>query len=689
MKKIFSTMFLAALPMLLLAQGWPANYGGVMLQGFYWDSYNDSRWTRLEAQADELAEFYDLVWVPQSASCNGTSMGYDDLYWFTNYNSSFGNETQLRSMISTFKGKGLGTIADVVINHRKSLSGWLTFPRETYNGVTYQLLSTDVVANDDNGQTKTWADNNGYTLSSNNDSGEGWDGMRDLDHHSANVQTNVKAYLHFLLEDLGYAGFRYDMVKGYSPAFTGTYNADAQPEFSVGEYWDGNANTVKNWLNGTKVDNVIQSAAFDFPFRYTCRDAFNNNQWSKLSTGGVCTDASYKRYAVTFVENHDTQYRDANNPNDPITKNITAANAYMLAMPGTPCVFLTHWNTYKNNIKNMIYVRKMVGITNQSGTQAMVSTNNYHAQLTTGTAGKLMVVIGSGYTPSATQYTKVISGQYYSYYVNNDIDFPWVDKPSATYSAPFYATLTALSAQADAQLVYTTDGTEPTAASTAVTSGTKLQISQATVLKVGLLVDGAVKNVITRNYTWEEAFTPYTATVYVKDPTAAPNNWPSVNIHAWDMSGKTTNVLTDTWPGKTITDTKVINGTKFYYREFTIPDAEYTFGVVINWGTSSTASSHQTVDVTDINHDIYLEIATQTNKFEVNDITDQYSGTVVPGDVNGDGQVTIADANAVIFIILNGTDSVDAATLALADVNGDGQVTIADANAVISIILGN
>ena len=113
MKKIFTTALVAMLPMLMLAQGWPANYDGVMLQGFYWDSFNETRWTRLEAQADELAEFYKLVWIPQSADCGGTSMGYDDFYWFPgHYNSSFGSETQLRSMINTFKAKGIGTIAD-------------------------------------------------------------------------------------------------------------------------------------------------------------------------------------------------------------------------------------------------------------------------------------------------------------------------------------------------------------------------------------------------------------------------------------------------------------------------------------------------------------------------------------------------------------------------------------------------
>ena len=52
MKKILTSAFVVMLPLLMLAQGWPANYNGVMLQGFYWDSFNETRWTRLEAQAD-------------------------------------------------------------------------------------------------------------------------------------------------------------------------------------------------------------------------------------------------------------------------------------------------------------------------------------------------------------------------------------------------------------------------------------------------------------------------------------------------------------------------------------------------------------------------------------------------------------------------------------------------------------
>ncbi|MBQ9644998.1 MAG: alpha-amylase, partial [Prevotella sp.] len=312
MKRLFFLLLAAAAFTGMQAQGWPSRYDGVMLQAFYWDSFDDTNWAVLQSKADELSGTFDLVWLPQSGNCGGTSMGYDDLYWFNDYNSSFGNEQQLRSLISTFKEKNIKTIADVVVNHRKSNSGWFGFPTETYKGQTYSMGPADVCANDDNGKAKTEADRLGVSLGA-NDTGEGWDGMRDLDHTSDNVQRCVKAYLDFLKNDLGYAGFRYDMVKGYAARFTGLYNASAQPEFSVGECWDGTT-TIRNWIEGTKTDDQIQSAAFDFQFRYTVRNAMNNGAWNRLAeqndgnwplVSSSQDGGKYRRYAVTFVENHD------------------------------------------------------------------------------------------------------------------------------------------------------------------------------------------------------------------------------------------------------------------------------------------------------------------------------------------------------------------------------------------------
>ena len=394
-----------------------------MLQGFFWDSYNDTRWARLEKQADDLATTFDLVWVPQSGNCGGQSMGYDDLYWFDNYSSSFGDEEQLRSMIKTFKQKGIGTIADVVINHRKNVSNWVDFPKETYKGVTYQMTSTDICADDDGGDTTKWATSNGYKLSSNNDTGEGWGGMRDLDHKSENVQKIVKAYLGFLLNDLGYTGFRYDMVKGYSASYTKLYNESAKPKFSVGECWDS-SNTIKNWINGTGK----QSAAFDFQFRYTIRNAINKGDWTYLAKQNegswplVSNDyesGTYRQYAVTFVENHDTEKR-SNAAQDPIKKDTLAANAYLLAMPGTPCIFLTHWKAYKQELANMVAVRKAVGITNTSDYEQAASNKDYYAVQVKGSKGKLLAVVGTkaaSYEPGSG-WKKAVSGYHYVYYVS-------------------------------------------------------------------------------------------------------------------------------------------------------------------------------------------------------------------------------------------------------------------------------
>ena len=55
---------------------------------------------------------------------------------------------------------------------------------------------------------------------------------------------------------------------------------------------------------------------------------------------------------------------------------------------------------------------------------------------------------------------------------------------------------------------------------------------------------------------------------------------------------------------------------------------------------------------------------------------------VLPGDVNDDGEVSIADVNALIGMILSGQ------LLPRGDVNGDGEVNIADVNALIDILLG-
>ena len=623
MKKIYSTLVALLATANMFAQGWPADHSGVMLQGFYWDSFSDSKWTNLEAQAPELGQYFNLVWIPQSANCGGKSMGYDDLYWFSNYESSFGSENELRSLIKTFKNNGIGTIADVVINHRKNVSTRFDFPVEIYKGVTYEMKSTDICANDDGGKTKKEADKQGVKLSSNNDTGDDWDGMRDLDHSSENVQTIVKAYLDMLLNDFGYAGFRYDMVKGYSGKFTGIYNTATKPSYSVGEYWDGDVSKVKNWLESTKVNEEITSAVFDYPIRYVVRDAIKGN-WSNVKTDGLANDNSYKQYAITFVENHDTEYRSSSEQQDPIRKDTLAANAYILASCGTPCVFYKHWIDCKQDIKAMFNARQLAGITNTSNTTFNAyKGEGYNGIMTTGTKTSLLAIVG----PNANKfevsnaYAEILNGYHYRYFMSKKANVAWVNLASGEYEGVQKAKLVAVSNKDNAQLVYTTDGTEPTASSKKAESGEEIELPIGeTTLKVGLLVDGAVSSVITRTYqiTKPVEFEPYDITVYANADQVGWND--GFNFWAWCEKPDENLTTTKKWPGDKVTQCKEIEGKKWYYQTYKIKSKNYKVSFVFSTGTGSP----QTVDFTNINKDTYLEVLNEKNNeghYKIKDVT--------------------------------------------------------------------
>lgn len=603
----------------LNSQGWASDYSGVMLQGFSWDSYNESQWKVLEKQADELKNYIDLVWLPQSGKCLETTqvMGYMPYYYF-NQNSSFGSEAELRSLITKFKAAGIGAIADVVINHRNT-EGWYTFPAETYKGVTYQMQSTDICKNDDGGTTATQAATDGVSLSQNNDEGTDFGGCRDIDHKSENVQKVIKAYLKYLKDDLGYTGFRYDMVKGFDGSHVADYNDATGVEYSVGEYWDGN-DKIESWINRTNK----KSAAFDFQFRYNVRDAVNgaangkvttSSDWSKLnSNDNLMHDANYRRYAVTFVENHDTQYRSETEQNDPLRKDTIAANAYMLAMPGTPCIFQPHWNAYKSEIKEMIAARKYAGITNMSNYANKQSKKTLYVNEVTGTKHKLLVAVGNdaaGYA-GETGYTKILSGYHYAYFLSNDAETSWTSMPSGSYEEGFKTTLTAVSQTEGAKLVYTLDGSTPTAKSTTVESGKEISINGTCTLKVGLLVNGEVRNIATHQYTIEK-FKAYKFMVYVN---ADAVNWKPLYCYTWKGANSD-------WPGEEMTETKTIGGKTWYYKEVSIDNATELVNVIFNNGKDKP----QTVDIKGLTSTAYFEIETskEGKNYKVKDVTAEYN----------------------------------------------------------------
>ena len=88
---------------------------------------------------------------------------------------------------------------------------------------------------------------------------------------------------------------------------------------------------------------------------------------------------------------------------------------------------------------------------------------------------------------------------------------------------------------------------------------------------------------------------------------------------------------------------------------------------------------------------IYERNGNKNNATYVDDFTLYYTGVeggpldFIQGDVNNDMEVNIADINAVLDVIMNGTT--DEALQKRSDVNVDGEINIADVNMVINIIL--
>lgn len=655
MKKLFTTILASLAVTCVMAQGWPANYGGVMLQGFYWDYYNNSEemgengwatWTGLESHASELEGYIDLIWVPNSARTkndwcvdNGylKDMGYMPCWWLNHDNTIFGNTSELKSMISTYKSKGIGIIEDVVINHKNGENDWCDFPNEHVVGTkgTYDLNWTlaDICHNDNGGYVRTMFDVTGAS-----DTGDDFDGCRDLDHTGTNVQQNVKTYLDYLQNELGYTGFRYDMVKGYGPQYVGMYNAYAKPTFSVGECWD-NIDGTTWWVNGTKQNGIIQSAAFDFPLKFLINTAFNgnfsgdalkNNLWG-LSMAG---NTSYNRYSITFVDNHDT-YRDESIPMHNAS-HILAANAFILAMPGTPCLFLPHWKQYSSDLKKMIAARKAAGVNNQSVIEEVQGLSGGIGYKVTGANGSILITLGyvSGGVPEG--YKVVVAGddtnRDFCFYVSNNISddvlavrpsssntnlgSPCVDMPSGTY----YQTVTVNVSPSDnfTTLVYTTDGSEPTMSSSTITAeGMAFTYNTEGVhtLKVGVKGESSVTNIQTYRYNITNSILS-DITIYVradKEP---------LYLYAWDANG----TLTSDWPGTQLSAKKSANGVNFYYMTFPKPTSDYTLNYILNQGSDDT----KTPDQVGIASDIFTAHGNGTAE----ELTNTYAGATIAAPID-------------------------------------------------------
>ena len=409
--------------------GVPAECEDVMLQGFYWDShketkYGRTKWADLLKDTAVISENFDLVWFPPSAQSTG-GVGYYHTC-LSKQGGAWGQKTSLVNLIAALHRGGVKILGDIVINHRGSYGGWCSFLADDFGGEygSFQFTQQHICKGD---ECFSSSDSECYAASKeergNADTGTNDAGCRDLDHTSEYVQSWAKTYVRWMIEVMKYDGFRYDMTLGYHGRYLSMYNEASNPYLSVSECWES-IDRQKQHLEEADYNTMV----FDFQQKYELSKAIVGNDYTKLlKNSNTFRGQGLERYAVTFIDNHDTFERDSYGSQQFGGKDldkaetkaqIMQANAYILMMPGVPCVFWPHWYKYREEINKLIKIRRMAGIHSESKIVEESASKTAYSATVEGHRGKVILRLGKDRDMTRPEgYGCCAEGDYYSVYV--------------------------------------------------------------------------------------------------------------------------------------------------------------------------------------------------------------------------------------------------------------------------------
>lgn len=325
---------------------------GVMYQAFYWDYPEDRLYKELAEKAGDLATLgISGVWMPPAAK--GTSpqdVGYGSYdYWDLGefdqkgtIRTRYGTREELEKAIQALHDQGLQVYADMVFNHKNGadesevfqavmvdqndrskdvseaydIEGWtkFTFPgREGkysdfiwhyyhFNGIDFDQKTGTKAIYRILGEGKYW--NKGTDLEKGN-----FDYLMaaDIDHDHPDVVEELTRVADFMVNKMGYDGFRYDALKHISSHFIDELSAhimEEKPDFYfVGEYWKNNEGVMDHYLNETDYNVDL----FDVPLHFNFAQAASDPSYDirKIFDGSLVQKKPLA--AVTFVDNHDSQ----------------------------------------------------------------------------------------------------------------------------------------------------------------------------------------------------------------------------------------------------------------------------------------------------------------------------------------------------------------------------------------------
>ena len=293
------------------------------------------------------------------------------------------------------------------------------------------------------------------------------------------------------------------------------------------------------------------------------------------------------------------------------------------------------------------------------------------------------------------------------------VSTPTFSPAGGTYTSAQNVTISC--STSGATIYYTTNGSTPTASSTVYSSA--ISISETTTLKAIAIKDGTSSNVATATYTissdgdptpsgetllWE-SFSGYTgstdgsAAITTSDENLDYAGWTSFTKLFLGQNGCGKLGSSSASGSMEAKNISLIGNGVLTFKVMKYSSDSGTLGVTITGATADgpttitpqSSWTEYTINLADANGAVGIKFATSSKRAYIDDIKLVAANTepeILLGDVNNDGELTLADLKALVKILLGGDTS--GYNLEAADVNDDGgEPNIADVTKLVNLLL--
>lgn len=355
-----------------------------LFQAFEWYLQSeDALWQKI-AESSSLYEKLGIttVWLPPAykgyRGSEDSGYGVYDMYDLGEFDqkgsiaTKYGTKEAYLNVIETLKQYNIEVMVDIVLNHRigadgtevvratevnpsnrlenwevREIEAWTQFNFENrnnaYSSFTWNknhFKGVDFDARENKSgiylfEGKHW-DNDVDEENANYDYLMG----ADVDFENEDVKREIIDWIHWYRKTTAFNSVRLDALKHiHFPFFKEALKAlrhEDEALVAIGEYWSADLRALHNYL----MDVDFSMSLFDVPLHHAFEHASNEYERFDLRTifGGTLV-ANNPNYAITFVDNHDTQ------PGQSLQSSVSAwfkPHAYALILlrdEGYPCVF--------------------------------------------------------------------------------------------------------------------------------------------------------------------------------------------------------------------------------------------------------------------------------------------------------------------------------------------------------------